>query len=200
MDKVPVWIQLHGLELKYWNLNSLGNVASTIGCPIKADEHTVKKIRVQYARLLVEMELSDSVPDKIAFEDETSNVRVQKVVYEWLPSICKCYKGFGHLIENCQKKVTSVEKKVPVSVSEWRQVKKDKGGALLGDSELVLQDKADVKPAGYVTGDNGTVASVVMEGNSEFMGDVVGKKVSTDVQATQITAVRKPQFGTPEKL
>ncbi|CAI9108471.1 OLC1v1008068C1 [Oldenlandia corymbosa var. corymbosa] len=64
VERVPMWIQLHGL---------------TIGYPITAYEFTCNWDRIQYARILVDMEITDSVPDKIVFEDEHGNVRTQKV-------------------------------------------------------------------------------------------------------------------------
>ncbi|CAI9116423.1 OLC1v1017563C1 [Oldenlandia corymbosa var. corymbosa] len=54
-------------------------LVSTIGCPLLADGCTIKKNRVQYARVLVEMKISEPVLDKIVFEDEKGNIRVHKV-------------------------------------------------------------------------------------------------------------------------
>ncbi|CAI9116411.1 OLC1v1017547C1 [Oldenlandia corymbosa var. corymbosa] len=126
VDKVPVWIQLHGLELKYWNLESLGRLASTLGYPIQADEYTITKSRVQYARILVEMVISENVPDRIVFEDEIGNIKVQNVVYEWTPTQCMSCHGYGHKTASCRlkKKVEIAKPKTPSS--EWKRVVKGK--------------------------------------------------------------------------
>ena len=54
---VPVWVQLYGLELKYWNPKSLSRIGSTLGRPIMADAATITKERVAYARLLIDVEI-----------------------------------------------------------------------------------------------------------------------------------------------
>ncbi|CAI9105853.1 OLC1v1004870C1 [Oldenlandia corymbosa var. corymbosa] len=75
VEYVPIWICLYGLEVKFWNLNSLSRLVSAIGTPILADDYTVRKERVQFARILVEMKIAANVPDKLVFEDEKGNVK-----------------------------------------------------------------------------------------------------------------------------
>ncbi|CAI9108650.1 OLC1v1008308C1 [Oldenlandia corymbosa var. corymbosa] len=65
----------YGLEVKFWNLNCLSRLVSAIGTPILADDYTVRKERVQFARVLVEVKIAAAVPDKLVFEDEKGNVK-----------------------------------------------------------------------------------------------------------------------------
>ncbi|CAI9112834.1 OLC1v1013328C1 [Oldenlandia corymbosa var. corymbosa] len=102
ITKVPVWVQLRGLELKYWNIDTLSRMASTLGLPIMTDELTASRDKVQYARILVEMEIKEQVPEQICFEDEKGNVQEQKVTYEWKPVQCQGCKGYGHSGEQCR--------------------------------------------------------------------------------------------------
>ncbi|CAI9114992.1 OLC1v1015822C1 [Oldenlandia corymbosa var. corymbosa] len=124
--RVPVWVQMHGLELKFLNLSSLSILAKCLGAPLLADEYTRAKTRVQYARLLREMEISDSVPDKVVFEDEKGQARIQKVVYKWLPVRCAKCQGYGHASDSWRKELNEVVKKPRIIQSAWRKVAKER--------------------------------------------------------------------------
>ncbi|GKV43378.1 hypothetical protein SLEP1_g50676 [Rubroshorea leprosula] len=62
ISKIPVWIQFPELHLSLWNPESLGKLASYVGVPIATDALTAKRQRVAYARMLVEMEIMDTLP------------------------------------------------------------------------------------------------------------------------------------------
>ncbi|CAI9115004.1 OLC1v1015836C1 [Oldenlandia corymbosa var. corymbosa] len=72
---VPVWIQLHSLELKYWNPATLSRIASTLGRPIAADDTTVAKDRATFGRVLVDVEIQESPPLVAHFADEEEHCR-----------------------------------------------------------------------------------------------------------------------------
>ncbi|CAI9115523.1 OLC1v1016438C1 [Oldenlandia corymbosa var. corymbosa] len=50
-------------------------LASTLGVPVLTDEATASREGVQFARIMVEMEIQNQVPDKIRFEDENGKCR-----------------------------------------------------------------------------------------------------------------------------
>ncbi|CAI9111985.1 OLC1v1012341C1 [Oldenlandia corymbosa var. corymbosa] len=107
-----------------------------------SNECMVNKPRAQFARLLVEMEISDTMSDKIVYKDETGNIRMQKVIYEWLPAKCNNCKGYRHLKKACKKGQDKVGKRHKVVQIEWRRVEKDKGiGNNTGSSELITATK-----------------------------------------------------------
>lgn len=53
-------------------------------------------MRVSYARLLVEMDVTEQLPDSVMIEDPNGVVIEQKVVYDWKPSFCQKWFDVGH--------------------------------------------------------------------------------------------------------
>uniref|UniRef100_A0A803P8U6 DUF4283 domain-containing protein n=1 Tax=Cannabis sativa TaxID=3483 RepID=A0A803P8U6_CANSA len=99
---VPLWIRLHDLGLQYWGTKSLSALVSTIGKPIMVDQHTKDRTRLQYARVLVEMEITDAPPRFIPFFNEFGQLQDQNVEYEWLPANCTQCSKFGHTKATCR--------------------------------------------------------------------------------------------------
>ncbi|CAI9100057.1 OLC1v1036980C1 [Oldenlandia corymbosa var. corymbosa] len=127
-------VKFHGLELKYWNPRSLSSLASNLGQPIMPDIETTEKTKVQYARVLIDVEIQDLLPLEVVFEDELGIIQHQSVFYEWRPTQCTHCKGYGHGVEACRKKLenrealpkrTEVKERI-LSGKEWRQVQKGK--------------------------------------------------------------------------
>ncbi|XP_062114635.1 uncharacterized protein LOC133825747 [Humulus lupulus] len=103
VKSVPVWIRLNGLGLQYWGKKSLSALVSTIGKPIMVDKVTQSRDMVKYARILVDMEISDHPPKSIAFINERGQLVEQLVEYEWLPSKCATCAQLGHIVADCNK-------------------------------------------------------------------------------------------------
>ncbi|XP_062118353.1 uncharacterized protein LOC133831970 [Humulus lupulus] len=91
------------LGLQYWGSKCLSALVSTIGKPIMVDKFTRERSRIQYARILVEMEVIDNPPRSIQYINEHGQIMEQGVEYEWLPIKCKTYAGFGHSMTDCRK-------------------------------------------------------------------------------------------------
>lgn len=108
VERVPVWVQLEALDLKYWGGNALSKIVSLIGTPIMADKMTMEKERIQYARVLVDVNVH-KMPDVVYFQNERGIVVEQKVKYEWRPSKCTHCQGYGHEIQDCRKKAGRME-------------------------------------------------------------------------------------------
>uniref|UniRef100_A0A803PYN0 DUF4283 domain-containing protein n=1 Tax=Cannabis sativa TaxID=3483 RepID=A0A803PYN0_CANSA len=99
---VPLWIRLHDLGLQYWGTKSLNALVSTIGKPIMVDQHTKDRTRLQYARVLVEMEITDAPPRFIPYFNEFGQLQDKNVENEWLPVKCAQCSKFGHTKANCR--------------------------------------------------------------------------------------------------
>ncbi|KAL9235733.1 hypothetical protein vseg_010472 [Gypsophila vaccaria] len=104
VSTVPVWIRLRGLELKYWGQTCLKKFAGEIGEFVRPDEYTRVKSHLEYARILVEMEMNKELKYDIEFVDEMDTEKRISVEYEWLPISCKGCGGFGHASSDCRKK------------------------------------------------------------------------------------------------
>ncbi|XP_074282927.1 uncharacterized protein LOC141607475 [Silene latifolia] len=83
---------------------------------VRADNATLDKTRLGYARLMVEVQVGQEFPDKLYFNDEHGRQNCVLVEYEWKPIICSLCKGIGHHQSLCRKpskpkpKVTQVWK------------------------------------------------------------------------------------------
>ncbi|XP_062080239.1 uncharacterized protein LOC133784995 [Humulus lupulus] len=103
---VPQWIRLPNLGLQYWGKNCLSALVSTIGKPIMVDKFTKDRSMIRFARVLVEMEITDDRPFIIHFVNERGQIQEQFVEYEWLPIKCSTCKGYGHNAAECKKTET----------------------------------------------------------------------------------------------
>ncbi|GKV47886.1 hypothetical protein SLEP1_g54739 [Rubroshorea leprosula] len=103
----------HPLILKQWTLDfdpdnlDIRKLASYVGVPIATDALTAKRQRVAYARMLVEMEITDTLPRVVPIIGP-KGVFQQPVVFEWEPIRCGKCRNLGHE----ERKCTAKEKKV----------------------------------------------------------------------------------------
>ncbi|CAK8574901.1 unnamed protein product [Lathyrus sativus] len=68
---LPLWVTFPNLPLRLWGEKSLSKITSAIGKPITMDKCTAKKLRISYARILIEVDI-------IQKPKETINVKDQK--------------------------------------------------------------------------------------------------------------------------
>lgn len=66
---VPIWIKLPGLNFKYWSPKDLRKLGNLVGKPLMVDKNTEKKVGLNFARLLVEVEVDTTLPDNILFRN-----------------------------------------------------------------------------------------------------------------------------------
>jgi hypothetical protein len=93
---LPIWVTFPQLPLIFWGEKSIGKIASAIGKPMMTDECTAKKLRVSYARVLIEVAVTIELTNYITIRDPKGNKVLQQVEYEWKPPFCtKCNK-VGH--------------------------------------------------------------------------------------------------------
>ncbi|XP_058763772.1 uncharacterized protein LOC131637201 [Vicia villosa] len=62
---LPVWVIFPQLPLVYWGDKSIGKIASAIGKPVITDECIRKKLRVSYARVLIEVDVTRELKSEI---------------------------------------------------------------------------------------------------------------------------------------
>lgn len=94
MRVIPVWIRLPSLPLHYWGEESLSRIVNAVSVPILADECTAKQLKVSYARVLVEVDITQEFVKEIKIRDNTGREFTQKAIPEWRPFYCRvCHKN-----------------------------------------------------------------------------------------------------------
>ncbi|XP_048489782.1 uncharacterized protein LOC125491732 [Beta vulgaris subsp. vulgaris] len=141
--RVPIWIQLN-LDFKYWGQGCLTKIVSGVGKFLKVDMATLKREKLQFARVLVEVEIGQEFPDEIEFENEKGLTIYVEVKYDWKPTFCKGCKVFGHEESSCRRKTTSVWVAKP-------GVNKDL--VVVVAPEAVVLGSNEVRPSAQVGGD-----------------------------------------------
>ncbi|GLU01789.1 hypothetical protein SLE2022_190730 [Rubroshorea leprosula] len=79
-------------------------LASKIGKPIKVDSTTLLATRGQFARVCVEVDLSQPLPSSVDLDLEDLPQSLILVEYEGLHKICFHCGEFGHKMEYCRFK------------------------------------------------------------------------------------------------
>lgn len=82
LHTVPMWIQLHKMDIKYWGDMSLFEIAGQIGKALKTDQATFKRESLWFARILVEAEINQVFPDQVSFVNEKEDIVRVDVVFE----------------------------------------------------------------------------------------------------------------------
>ncbi|XP_056688039.1 uncharacterized protein [Spinacia oleracea] len=80
--KLPIWIQLPRLEVKYWGDKSLAKIVSHFGTMIKVDQDTLNRDKLMFAKVLVEVDIDQKFPNVIQFLNKNGVTR--KV---WRPKV-----------------------------------------------------------------------------------------------------------------
>ncbi|XP_074306320.1 uncharacterized protein LOC141641562 [Silene latifolia] len=118
VKQVSIWVRICGLGLKFWGENCLSKLASLLGNYVRADNATIDKTRLGYARLMIEVQVGQDFPDKLYFNDEHGRQNCVLVEYEWKLIVCSLCKGIGHHQSICRKTTTATVPKVAKQV--WR--------------------------------------------------------------------------------
>uniref|UniRef100_A0A803Q184 Reverse transcriptase domain-containing protein n=1 Tax=Cannabis sativa TaxID=3483 RepID=A0A803Q184_CANSA len=200
---VPLWIRLHNLGLQYWGNKSLSALVSTVGKPIMVDQHTKDRTRIQFARVLVEMEITDEPPSAISYLNEFGQLSEQKIDYEWMPAKCKKCAGFGHIQADCRREefnkktggdvLKQGKNELPVKSMKNKAMKENTNGEegnklqqgewsvpkkIIGSRGVQSRDSIMINPIGE---SNAFIALQEQnveqgkEGNSEIEGDQEGR-------------------------
>ena len=84
------------LPLHLWGAKSLGKIFSILGKPLVTDECTAKKLRISYARVLIEVDITQPFKESIKIKDGKGGSIVQPVEFEWRPLFCDKWQLLGH--------------------------------------------------------------------------------------------------------
>ncbi|XP_074277152.1 uncharacterized protein LOC141600800 [Silene latifolia] len=125
VDVVPVWVKLFNVPLKFWG-SCLPAIAGLVGKFVKKDQDTHEKVRLSYARVMVELAMDQPLPAKVKFLDESGNLVFVPVEYEWKPISCTSCNGIGHNATQCKRPVKKPSKPKQKAKQVWKPVQIDK--------------------------------------------------------------------------
>ncbi|XP_057787970.1 uncharacterized protein LOC131005166 [Salvia miltiorrhiza] len=100
-----VWVRIHYLPIEYWNPQVISGIGRFLGHPLKIDRATVGREFGQFARILVEMDMSHNPPSSLLIDRGDISFYVE-FVFENLPLYCDSCKITGHAQDTCRKKKT----------------------------------------------------------------------------------------------
>jgi hypothetical protein len=102
-----VWVRLYGLSQEYWRPKILFAIASSVGTSICTDAIVAKTMFDRtfghYARILVDMDLSQTLRYKVLVERKGYAFFVE-LDYENMPDFCIHCQMVGHYLEICKRK------------------------------------------------------------------------------------------------
>jgi hypothetical protein len=99
IKKVAVWVRIAGLPIEYYDARVLKSIGNKIGSTVKVDKNTLMQERGKYARICVEVDLTESLLAMFMIKGRKYNVE-----YEGLHLLCKICGKFGHYSEGCPEK------------------------------------------------------------------------------------------------
>ncbi|XP_056688098.1 uncharacterized protein [Spinacia oleracea] len=100
---IPLWVKFPNLPLNCWGSDSLSRISSLLGVSLFADGCTTRQERVSFARVLIEMDVTNPLPDHVWIEDTTGKAFKKPVLYDWKPQFCKPCNIVGHDCDKIQK-------------------------------------------------------------------------------------------------
>ncbi|KAM3301089.1 hypothetical protein P3S67_015589 [Capsicum chacoense] len=69
LKQVPLWVVLPNLPIKYWAIENRSRIASYLGKSVCTDGLTTGEDRISYARMLIEMDVTQPLPEHLLIED-----------------------------------------------------------------------------------------------------------------------------------
>ncbi|XP_059076766.1 uncharacterized protein LOC131876024 [Cryptomeria japonica] len=101
-SRVPVWIRLPRLPLEFWREDILRQITALLGKPTTIAHQSLDKKVISYARICVEIDLNNPLPNSLEICLGSSSW-IQQLDYESLPFHCRVCHEYGHLQWQCPR-------------------------------------------------------------------------------------------------
>lgn len=109
LSAMPLWVDLSNVPGYLYSKEGLKFVARTSGKFVKLHPHTERCVRMDVARMLVEVDLTKPLPNTISFQDRDGHTVLVSINYPWLrPRCLSCSKG-GHFAKDCVSQKTPAD-------------------------------------------------------------------------------------------
>jgi hypothetical protein len=96
-----VWVRLPNLPLHFYSAYFLPTLGNALGRFIKTDIDRITKGFITFARICVEIDLSQGLPDRILIDWGDGDPFIQMVDYENTAFRCRSYQQTRHLQATC---------------------------------------------------------------------------------------------------
>ncbi|XP_026417366.1 uncharacterized protein LOC113312848 [Papaver somniferum] len=123
-SKAMVWVQIPGLSLEYWDEKTLFKISRAIGNPIKVDAATLNYESGYYAKVLIEIDLAKSIPNKLWIVTRYGAFS-QGVTLKNLPKFCHKCKIVGHQLSECRMQSTATDRQKASNSSPTKNTHND---------------------------------------------------------------------------
>ncbi|KAK4345490.1 hypothetical protein RND71_035666 [Anisodus tanguticus] len=104
------WLMFPELPVHCWAEENLGRIGSYLGKSLCTDRRTAQCQRISYARMLIEMDITQDMPDEMYIEMPDGSIWYQVIDYDWKPKFCQDCNHFGHITGTCRELVKPPEK------------------------------------------------------------------------------------------
>ena len=122
-----IWVRFLQLPQEYWGKQTIFEIASGLGTPLTIDEATQNRRFGLFARVLIDVDLSEKMFESVIVEREGHALPIM-VQYERHPLFCSHCKAIGHSLQACSKMNASIHapatRKLP-SGSQQAQLNSD---------------------------------------------------------------------------
>ncbi|GLT84702.1 hypothetical protein SLE2022_029190 [Rubroshorea leprosula] len=141
--KIAVWIKLHGVLAMCYHESVVLYLARKLGNPIKVDRGTLLATRGKFARVCVEVDLSQRLPSTVDLDLEELPQSLILVEYKGLHRICFHCGEYGHKEEACRFKNPTPVKEDGGGVPKFTGVNGDCARAIVALSQTLKSETSE---------------------------------------------------------
>ncbi|XP_059629624.1 uncharacterized protein LOC132272505 [Cornus florida] len=96
-----IWTKFYNVPPNYWTAKGLSHIASIVGEPLYADEATESRIKLKFAQICTNIDLSKPIKQDVQLRMNDLSLVEIRIEYQWLPKICSKCKALNHSEANC---------------------------------------------------------------------------------------------------
>ncbi|XP_070007522.1 uncharacterized protein LOC142165409 [Nicotiana tabacum] len=175
LKKIPLWVKLPNLPINWWSMTALSKIESALGNPIYADECTIGAIRISFARLLVETNITKPLPRQVKLQDpkgkemeaNATAMQQKKANKGRMIWVRTDKEGGNENKENDQTKESSVNQKTEPEQGKNEMQNKEAGWITVAGKSTARVTKAKQYEGQSVDENNGFQSLMIDQRNEE---------------------------------
>ncbi|XP_075083608.1 uncharacterized protein LOC142167344 [Nicotiana tabacum] len=79
---IPLCVKFLNLPLNCWSMKALSKIGSALGNPVYAGDCTTGIVRISYARILIEIDITKPLPRRVKLQDPMGKTIEQEITYD----------------------------------------------------------------------------------------------------------------------